>query len=319
MASVQAPPTPAARHARWAFAVARAPAQGATRGRQRQTKDPSPSSGSAGDQRTRKPLCGGPVEVRALLRSDVRGAACTTGLPGECSCVASQWFSLSQQPGRRANDSAVEEAPPRDVSAIEQPAPVGEPESAKVEGSLREAPPFVIGLSPGEGIPLFRTLGPALELREVPSADASVVQRLESEPGTEITYDAVQFQTVVPRQVVAVETTSIAGRNFGAVQALSRDDYYDPSQSRVGTIDVTAHRIGECAKLTSIKPLWGLAFSQAGEGTRTPNLLITKRYRETPYPANFAYLRHFGAESRRRSGRFRRISPLRGAQTAHTA
>lgn len=85
---------------------------------------------------------------------------------------------------------------------------------------------FEIALWPGEGRPVFRSVATELVLREHPSSDAKVVDRVRIGRDKPVPFEATVYRTVKPGRLRALKQTQITGRRMGGIVRLSRDDYY---------------------------------------------------------------------------------------------
>jgi hypothetical protein len=92
-------------------------------------------------------------------------------------------------------------------------------------GSVSE-PVFQIELWPEEGIPAFEATGEPLRLHETPNRAALVTYVVETTAGTPIEFDGTRYQTWEPGTIEVLEAAVIGGRDMGAVQHLTRDQYY---------------------------------------------------------------------------------------------
>lgn len=92
---------------------------------------------------------------------------------------------------------------------------------------------FELALWPGEGIPEFAATGVPLVLRSAPHPAASVYDTLIPAAAAPIGYLATSYQTITAARVTVLHHDSIAGRDFGTVTRLSREEYGDPSISQV--------------------------------------------------------------------------------------
>jgi hypothetical protein len=117
----------------------------------------------------------------------------------------------------------------------------GEPEQAPPQQppppavTPQSAPPgaeFAVALWPGEGIPEFDATGSALLLRTGPGADAAVHDTLRLAGGTRISYDSTSNRTVLAAPIAILRADTIAGRDFGEIRTLSRENY----QANVPTV-----------------------------------------------------------------------------------
>jgi hypothetical protein len=87
-------------------------------------------------------------------------------------------------------------------------------------------PVFQVELPPEEGIPTFEATGEPLRLHETPNRTALVKHVAETVSGMPIEFDATRYQTWEPGTIEVLEAAVIDGRDMGAVQHLTRDQYY---------------------------------------------------------------------------------------------
>lgn len=85
---------------------------------------------------------------------------------------------------------------------------------------------FEVDLWPGEGRPVIASVGTRLELRESPTVSAKVVSTITVKRAERLQYDETRFRTVTPGRLEALAKSEVTGRRIGAVESLSRDDYY---------------------------------------------------------------------------------------------
>lgn len=94
-------------------------------------------------------------------------------------------------------------------------------------GSIQAAvSQFEVALWPGEGRPVFEAVATELVLRELPSLDAKVVERLRIVRGKPVEFGETVYRTVTPGHLRALTQTRITGRRLGDTKRLSKDDYY---------------------------------------------------------------------------------------------
>ncbi|MDJ0556274.1 MAG: hypothetical protein QNJ68_17920 [Microcoleaceae cyanobacterium MO_207.B10] len=84
---------------------------------------------------------------------------------------------------------------------------------------------FSIGLSPGEGIPNFKSKMNLQPLQR-PNLDSPPVEGLEVKKGTIFNFTEAQYQTIESGLVIIKETQQLEVINYGNIKYLSKDAYY---------------------------------------------------------------------------------------------
>lgn len=102
---------------------------------------------------------------------------------------------------------------------------------------------FEVELWPGEGIPVFQSVSEQLVLRERPLTSADTAHVLRVPRGERLTYDSTRYRTVAPATLRVLTPGEIRGRSFGAVDRLTRDDYYS------GRFSTTTVRVDSTSRL----------------------------------------------------------------------
>jgi hypothetical protein len=85
---------------------------------------------------------------------------------------------------------------------------------------------FEIDLWPGEGRPVFEATSKNLELREFPSASSKISRIVSVSPKQRLSFDNTRYQTIQAGHIRVLTTTRVTGRMLGAINVLSREDYY---------------------------------------------------------------------------------------------
>ena len=93
--------------------------------------------------------------------------------------------------------------------------------------SQPEMHPFESEFWPEEGIPVFEAKCDRLALHARPSSDAPVAGYLSTAPGLRIPFSGFRYRTLRPGRVVVHEEYTLAGRNLGQTDYVSRANYYD--------------------------------------------------------------------------------------------
>lgn len=88
------------------------------------------------------------------------------------------------------------------------------------------SPVFEVDLWPGEGRPVFETVGKELRLLETPLQSANVMRNLAFPEGTRLRFDETRYQTLEPGRIEVLRDTVISGRTIGDRSLLTRDEYY---------------------------------------------------------------------------------------------
>jgi len=86
---------------------------------------------------------------------------------------------------------------------------------------------FEIDLWPGEGRPVFEAVSRNLELRELPSASSKTIGTVGVSPRQRLSFDNTRYRTIQAGQIRVLGSTRVTGRMLGAVNGLSREDYYN--------------------------------------------------------------------------------------------
>ena len=107
------------------------------------------------------------------------------------------------------------------VACAQQPA--GENPDVRAEDA---EPVFEVALWPGEGIPVVEAVGPRLLLRAAPAPTAAVVDSLILGESRGLAFDSTRYQTLMPARLTVAAPTVLAGRFFGRLRYLSREEYY---------------------------------------------------------------------------------------------
>lgn len=108
------------------------------------------------------------------------------------------------------------------------------PPAIAPEAPMSMVAQFAIALWPGEGIPEFDAVGPALPLRSAPSRSAAVHDTLRPPSGSRVRYDSTSYRTVVAAPITVLRPDTITGRDFATTRTLSREGY----SSNVATVQV---------------------------------------------------------------------------------
>lgn len=85
---------------------------------------------------------------------------------------------------------------------------------------------FTVELWPGEGIPVIVAQRPSLALRRSPSLASVPTDTLAVSAGTRLTFDSTRFETLAAGLLTTAAALVVTGRDLGAIDHLTRDDYY---------------------------------------------------------------------------------------------
>lgn len=87
-------------------------------------------------------------------------------------------------------------------------------------------PVFEVDLWPGEGRPVFEATSKVLYLRQRPSASSGISKALAVSPTQRLSFDGTRYQTIQAGRIRVLGATRVTSRMIGAVNRLSRDEYY---------------------------------------------------------------------------------------------
>jgi hypothetical protein len=87
-------------------------------------------------------------------------------------------------------------------------------------------PVFEVDIWPGEGRPVFEATSKVLYLHERPSASSRISKTLAVAAAQRLSFDDTRYQTIKAGRIRVLGATRVTGRVIGAVNRLSRDEYY---------------------------------------------------------------------------------------------
>jgi hypothetical protein len=102
---------------------------------------------------------------------------------------------------------------------------------------------FEVALWPGEGRPVFEAVATEVVLRELPSPDAKVVERLRIARGKPVEFGETVHRTLASGYLRALRQTRIRGRRLGDIKRLSKDDYYSGKFPRTEVVVEAGARV----------------------------------------------------------------------------
>ena len=129
--------------------------------------------------------------------------------------------------------SACGPSPREPAAPMPAPAPAPTPDRPDPVPTPQPRPPadtagpvFTVEMWPGEGVPVFESLGTPLTLRTRPSPSAPVAGIARVPAGERVTYDDTRYQTIAPASILTLAPATIEGRVLGSIRLLSRAQYY---------------------------------------------------------------------------------------------